>query len=88
MSTKIQSYLNRYQEVLHGEAWYGIHIWKALKRIPYSIAFQAPKAELKSIAEILWHCLAWHKYVIRKIEGDAKYRIELNSNLDLSLIHI
>ncbi len=79
---KIQTIITHYQHVFNGTPWYGDAMMDKLGKLSSSLAQQKPSEKLHSIADIIWHIIAWREYVIEKMDGNADFDIELNTTAD------
>lgn len=79
---KIKNLIEHYFHVFEGTPWYGDAIMDKLPNIASAIALRKPAPDRSSIAEIVWHMIAWREYVIKKMEGQGDFNIEMNTPAD------
>ncbi|MBG47581.1 MAG: hypothetical protein CML05_04755 [Pseudozobellia sp.] len=65
-----------------GEPWYGHSVLAKLSGVSAPIAEQYLPNYSKNVAELVMHMIAWREFALRKLMGDAEFKIELNSEAD------
>lgn len=79
MNLQLGHLLKQWQAIYDGAPWYGPSITAVLQDLTPDQAFWRPQAGASTIAELLFHMLAWRKQFLKRVEGDFKFNIELNS---------
>lgn len=70
-------------ETVHaGDPWHGANTMHILSRVPFEHVNVRPDRYGHTIAELVKHMIVWKSFVIRMLEGDTEYRIELNTDQD------
>ncbi len=72
-SPLIHSYINQFKVLYEGEAWFGESYVEKLKGISDAQAF-LQQNEMKSIAQLVDHCLYWRLPLIKRLQGNFDYR--------------
>lgn len=80
--TEIQALINRLQMAFDGKPWYGDALWDVLERIDLTVLNLRPPNAKNSIARLLQHVVNWRLFVLKKLEADADFDIEINSKED------
>jgi uncharacterized damage-inducible protein DinB len=80
----IQRLIKQLDTVYRGNPWYGLSVKKSLKTVlPQQCTLRFAS---HNIAEYVDHMLSWKQFVIKRLEGDEEFRIELNSSDDWKYI--
>jgi uncharacterized damage-inducible protein DinB len=66
-SLKLQ---HKLQSILNGNAWYGDPVYTIIDSVTFEAAFEKADGASHSIAEILWHMLAWTEEVMNRLQGE------------------
>ncbi len=82
MNLQLKHLLNQWQAIYDGKPWYGPSIMDVLQDVSTEQAFWRPQPGASSIAELLFHLLAWRRQFLKRVNGDFKFNIELNSTDD------
>lgn len=70
-------------ETVHaGDPWHGANTMHILSRVPFSLVNTRHDGYNHTIAELLRHMIVWKTFVIRMLDGETDYRIELNTDQD------
>lgn len=69
------------KECFDGEPWYGISVMERLNGIDWGTANGSGPAT-KSIAVILQHMINWRIFVLKRLQGDETFHIEINGPVD------
>ena len=72
----------RYQSILEGPAWHGLSTLQLLEGVSAADATARPLPELHTIAELISHMTAWKGWVVKVLNGETDYTIEINSQQD------
>lgn len=57
------------EQVLSGDPWYGLPVYKILDKIIFETAFEKPPGAAHNIAEIVLHMLSWTEEVMDRLNG-------------------
>ncbi len=78
----IQDFVADFREVWDGSFWASTNFAKTLKEISPTQATAKPLPSLHSIAELVWHVIAWRKVMIENLKGNMEYSVEIDSAED------
>ena len=81
MKRSIKSYAEELAKVYEGDPWYGKPIKSLLQEVKAEDAFKNGHAK-HSIYQIVNHMLAWRELLLKRLNGDSKATIKLNSEQD------
>jgi uncharacterized damage-inducible protein DinB len=70
------------EQLYHGGSWQGESFMGKLRDVDEAIAFTAPLRGVHSIAEIIWHCIYWRTVLIKRLDGNDRYRDETVDTLN------
>ena len=73
--SKINSYLQNARDSFEGKPWYGTSVMNILDQVQYEVVNTVPGGFQKSIVTLLRHMLSWKEFVIKKLGGQADYKI-------------
>ena len=82
MNKEIQRIRFSLKMAYNGTPWHGSSLLHLVKGIDYQQANQRPIPHAHSIWELIQHILSWREFVVKKLEGDAAFDIEINSTED------
>lgn len=79
---RILEILREMNTIFDGSPWFGDSVMSLLERVsPANINLKINDSS-HSIFQIIKHVTAWKKFVVKKIEGDNEYMIEIDSEDD------
>ncbi len=84
---QINAIISNLQDVFEGEPWYGTSVMQKLETIDWQIVNEK-KYGTKSIAVLLGHMISWRVFVLKKLQGDEAFTIEIDNHSDWPNIHI
>lgn len=87
MSVNLESILTNLKESFNGKPWYGIAVMEKLDQIHWKNVNEKTYGS-KTIAVLVQHMINWRIFVIRKLEGDLKFDIEIDGENDWDDIEI
>ena len=87
MNTQLKAIKENLISCFNGKPWYGISLMEKLNTIDFTKVNQMQYGE-KSIAVLVQHIQNWRVFVLKKLEGDAGYEIEMNSTNDWTPVHV
>ena len=85
-NSKINYYLNRFNEIYNGSPWYGETVDAKLKDVSDENAFVQPFGNAHSVGELVSHMIYWRKALISRLEGDQSFSPSVES--DENWIHV
>ena len=87
-NTQISEIIEELSAAFKGEPWYGISLMEKLNQITVDEAVASIPDYPKTIARFVKHLLAWREFVIKKLEGEALFKIEMNTESDWPAVEI
>jgi uncharacterized damage-inducible protein DinB len=81
----VQRLIKQLDTVYRGNPWYGVSVKKSLTGVLPQ--YYTARFTTHNIAEYVRHMLAWKQFVIKRLEGDLEFKIELNSVDDWQVIN-
>lgn len=75
-----QQLLFQLQNQFDGMPWYGLSTEESLENISAEAAVR--RHGDRSVIRLIRHMLAWRTYVLRKLQGDADYEVDIDSDAD------
>ncbi len=82
MTKEINNYISEFETVFNGEPWYGKSLMAVLNDADPKNVFKKRKNTGHSAYEITHHLYAWRDLLVKRLNGDTKASIEVNSNED------
>lgn len=87
MNNPLEIIIHNLEECFDGKPWYGISVMEKLNGIPWQIVNEKKYGD-KSIGVLVQHITDWRIFVLKKLEADANYEIEMDSENDWSALQI
>ncbi len=87
MQSQLETIIHNLEECFDGEPWYGISVTEKLNTVSWQNVNDKVYGA-KSIAVLVQHIINWRVFVLKKLEGDANYKIEMDSENDWTDIQI
>ena len=88
MNNKIEKLIYTSIESFEGNPWLGDSLMRKLNSIDYNIVNRKLPNSNNSIAIIVQHIINWRIFMLKKLEGNHSFDIELNSDEDWTEITI
>ena len=82
MTKEINNYISEFETVFNGEPWYGKSLMAVLNEADPKAVFKKQKSTGHSAYEITHHLYAWRDLFVKRLNGDTKASIEVNSKED------
>lgn len=79
---RIKALLSNIQESFDGSPWYGISVMEKLNGFDWNFVNLIPQNGKKSVVQLLAHIINWRVFVLKKLQGDTDFDIEMNSEAD------
>lgn len=76
------------QDSFEGRPWYGISVMEKLDTLNWRFVGAKPFGYSKSVAMLVGHMIRWRVFVLKKLQGDQDFDIEINSVEDWPKIEI
>ena len=84
MNKEIKNYIAEFETVYNGEPFYGKPIMGIIKEANPKKVFQKPSPASHSAYEITQHLYAWRDLMVKRLNGNFKASIKMNSEEDWS----
>jgi uncharacterized damage-inducible protein DinB len=88
MDNTIKQLIFKLQESFDGTPWFGESLMTKLNSVDFNIVNCQPFPSLNSISRLVQHIINWRIFVIRKLQDDREFDIELNDANDWTEVHI
>lgn len=69
MQTAINHIINRMENTLTGDPWYGRSVFSILEDCPAEKTSLPETSNSHSLPDLLWHMITWAEFTLRRIEG-------------------
>ena len=79
MTKEINNYVNEFETIYNGEPWYGKSLMAVINDADPKVVFNKQKSSGHSIYEIAYHLYAWRDLLVKRLLGDTKSSIQVNS---------
>ena len=84
MKKEINRYVSEFENMYNGEPWYGRSLESILGDVDPTVVFKKPNPAAHSIFEIVHHMYVWRELLVKRLKGDTKSKISMNSTEDWS----
>lgn len=78
----MQSYVSAVENQYEGKPWYGSSILDILKGVDHMTASERIPGSKLTIGRLVAHIISWRYFVIEKLEENADFDIEMNTEED------
>ncbi|OZI07998.1 hypothetical protein BWI93_11625 [Siphonobacter sp. BAB-5385] len=75
-------YISQLESLFNGQPWLDETLLKKTGKLSSEQAFQRPYPHVHSVAEILAHLIAWRQVLIKRLEGNYAYQIQMQGSQD------
>jgi len=82
MTKEINSYITEFETIYDGEPWYGKSLMAVIGNADPKDVFKKQKSTGHSAYEITQHLYAWRDLLVKRLNGDTRASIEMNSKED------
>ena len=82
MTKEINNYISEFETIYNGEPWYGKSLMAVINDADPKQVFKKQKSTSHSPYEITYHLYAWRDLLVKRLLGDTKSSIDVNSNDD------
>ncbi len=83
-SPDLEWFIYQFEQIYDGDPWYGLSAMNVLRSLRIEQVTQRFNEDSHSILQIVKHMTTWRHYLLRKLQGDASYRIDVDSEDDWS----
>ncbi len=82
MNKEIKNYISEFETIFNGDPWYGKSLMAVLNDADPKNVFKKNSEGTHSTYEILHHLYAWRNLLVRRLNGDTKASIGIDSKED------
>jgi uncharacterized damage-inducible protein DinB len=82
MTNEIRKFISEFQAVYNGQPWYGRSLMSIIYDAVVENVFKKTKPTAHSTYEITHHLYAWRDLLVKRLNGDTKATIDVNSKED------
>src|SRR6185436_16861397 len=82
MTKEINNYINEFETIYNGEPWYGKSLMAVLANANAKDIFKRQNGHGHTAYEVAYHLYAWRDLLAKRLKGDTKSSIEVNSKQD------
>ncbi len=75
-------YTSQLESLFNGQPWLDETLLKKTNKLSSKQAFKRPYPSVHSVAEILAHMIAWREVLIKRLEGNYAYQVQMQSSQD------
>ncbi|AWV97614.1 DinB family protein [Arcticibacterium luteifluviistationis] len=76
MSKELDKIIDNLETVFRGDAWHGPSVLEMLNSLPEKVVDQKQGYSKRTIAELVYHLVAWRKFIIQKLDDKIHYTLE------------
>lgn len=80
MRKELEKIIDNLETVCRGDAWHGPSILEILNSLPKDAIDQKHGYSKRTIAELVYHLIAWRKFIIEKLNDNIHYSLETNED--------
>ena len=82
MNKEIKNYISEFESIFNGEPWYGKSLMAVINDADPKNVFKKNNEDTHAAYEILHHLYAWRDLLVRRLNGDTKALISMDSKED------
>ena len=82
MNKEIRSIISSLEGSLSGQPWYGRSVYEILEEVEPTNVYEKPGGNGHSLAELLYHMLAWAAFTLSSVRGDKEEDVLYFEKLD------
>ena len=82
MTKEINNYISEFETIYNGEPWYGKSLMAVINDADPKDVFTKNKSTGHSAYEITHHLYTWRDLLVKRLNGDTKASIDVNSKED------
>lgn len=82
MTKEINNYISEFETIYNGQPWYGKSLMGVLENADAKDVFKKQNGHGHSAYEVAYHLYAWRDLLAKRLNGDTKSSIEVNSKHD------
>lgn len=80
MSKELEKIIDNLETVFRGDAWHGPSVLEMLNSLPEKVVDQKRGYSKRTIAELIYHLVAWRKFIIEKLDDNIHYTLETDED--------
>lgn len=82
MNKEIKNFISEFETIYNGEPWYGKSLMAVINDADPNNVFKKNNEDTHSAYEIFHHLYAWRDLLVRRLNGDNKASISMDSKED------
>lgn len=75
-SKELEKIIENIDTVFRGDAWHGPSVMEILNSLPIEIVATKQGFSKRTIAQLVFHLVAWRKFIIHKLNDDIAYSLK------------
>jgi uncharacterized damage-inducible protein DinB len=76
MRQELEKIIENLDTVFRGDAWHGPSMMEIINSLPVKAVDQKHGLSKRTIAQLMFHLLAWRKFIIEKLDENIHYQLE------------
>lgn len=76
MNSELTKIVDNLETVFRGDAWHGPSVMEVMNSLPSHAVDKKHEISKHTIAQLIFHMLAWRKFIIEKVNGNIHYQLE------------
>lgn len=76
MNSELTKIVDNLETVFRGDAWHGPSVMEVMNSLPAHAVDKKHPISKHTIAQLIFHMLAWRRFIIEKIDGNIHYQLE------------
>jgi len=76
MNKELEKIIDNLETVFRGDAWHGPSVLEILNSLPPKVVDQKQGFSKRTIAELVYHLVAWRKFIIEKLNDNIHYSLD------------
>lgn len=76
MRQELEKIIENLDTVFRGDAWHGPSMMEIINSLPVKAVDQKHGLSKRTISQLMFHLLAWRKFIIEKLDENIHYQLE------------
>ncbi|SOE23374.1 DinB superfamily protein [Spirosomataceae bacterium TFI 002] len=76
MRNELEKITENLETVFRGDAWHGPSMMEIINSLPKKAVDQKHGLSKRTIAQLIFHLLAWRKFILQKLDDNIHYNLE------------
>lgn len=76
MRQELEKITENLETVFRGDAWHGPSMMEIINSLPAKVVDQKHGLSKRTIAQLIFHLLAWRRFIIAKLNDDIHYQLQ------------